>query len=86
MRSGSPSSVATSALCRGLSSDADPAVSGREGTTMEELARQAAEALAALGNCREGTWQQRKDALLSEGGHCDSGFDEVMGWFGVETE
>lgn len=53
---------------------------------MEELARRAAAALAALGSCREGAWQQRRDALLAAGRECDSGFDEVMSWFDVDTD
>lgn len=53
---------------------------------MDELAREAAEAIARLGDCTEGTWQERLEALLEAGKECSLGFDEVMGWLGVETE
>lgn len=53
---------------------------------MDELAMAAAEAMAALGSCDEGSWQDRKAALLAAGRMCNYGFDEVLGWFDIETE
>lgn len=54
---------------------------------MNEMAERLAELLNAYGELGQGTWQQRKEALVSAinaiGG---SGAGEVLGWFGADTE
>lgn len=53
----------------------------RESREVADLAAAAARAMAELGSCPYGTWQERKEALYKAGEMESSGFDEVVGWF-----
>ena len=63
-----------------------PGGQGREDETMEKLCERIAELLDQLGQSSQGTWQERKAALVSainaQGG---SGAAEVLGWFDADT-
>lgn len=48
--------------------------------SMEDLAIACAEAMEALGNCSDGSWEERKRALMEAGEELTSGFDEVVSW------